>query len=34
MGKAMLIVMRRAIEWAIGDNPPNRALKMVSRKEY
>jgi hypothetical protein len=29
-----LTIMRRAIEWAIGDNPPNRALKMVSWKEY
>jgi hypothetical protein len=28
-----LTIMRRAIEWALGDNPPNRALKMASWKE-
>jgi hypothetical protein len=29
-----LTIMRRAIAWAIGENPPARAWKMVSWKEY
>lgn len=29
-----LTIMRRAIAWAIGENPPVRAWKMVSWKEY
>jgi hypothetical protein len=29
-----LTIMRRAIEWAIGDNPANRALMIASWREF